>query len=111
MEGVTPGLAPAPSGEEVSLEAVQLAHYEPDLPHEASPLRARKQAVGVPVVHQSRLPLFVSNQDREVDQVGRVARIGVGGPLQEAHAAPVGVVASVIGVLDKRFSDDVWDEQ
>src|SRR5450759_4237153 len=83
-------LPPAPACEQVAPEVIQRAvdraQLESDVAQQAAPSGAREETVDVAVMHRPRLSLRISNQDREVDQVGRVARIRVGGPLQEAHA-------------------------
>jgi hypothetical protein len=62
------------------------------------------------VMRHSHLTAPVSNQDREVDHVFRIAWIGIGDPLQEAKAASIGVVASLIRTLDEGLAHVVRDE-
>src|SRR5205823_1177362 len=50
---------------------------ESDLPQQPQPNRAREQAMGLPFVHDPHDPLLVTEQDSEVDQDRRVARVGV----------------------------------
>src|SRR6266567_1735730 len=64
-----------------------------------SPLLLRQRAV------------WFTNQDREVDEIGGVTRIGIGGPLHETDAASIRVVSAVVGVLDKGLAHEVGGKQ
>jgi len=63
------------------------------------------------VVLDAEVALAITNQDREVDKVGRVAWVRIGRPLQEADATLVGVVSTVVGVLDKCLAHEVGREK
>ena len=56
--------------------------------HQLQPSRARKQTLKVAIVHYMGLAFWVAQQDREVNQVGRVGGVGVEDPLQKAQSFP-----------------------
>jgi hypothetical protein len=63
---------------------VLVAHYrrrESDLPQQPQPYRACEKAMGLAFVHDTHDPLLVAEQDSEVNQNGRVARVRICGPL------------------------------
>ena len=61
-----------------------VAHHrrcEPRLPQQPQPYRAREKAMGLAFVHDPHDPLFVTEQDSEVNQDRCVARIRICRPL------------------------------
>ena len=55
--------------------------------HQLQPSRARKQTLKVTIVHHLGLAFLVAQQDREVNQVRSVGRVGVEDPLQKAQSS------------------------
>ena len=54
---------------------------EPGFPQQAQPYRSREKAMGLAFVHNPDDPLFVTEQDSEVNQDRCVARIRICRPL------------------------------
>src|SRR5712692_1173962 len=54
---------------------------------QVQPSRARKQTLKVAIVHHAGLAFLVAQQDREVNQVRSVGRVGVEDPLQKAQSS------------------------
>ncbi len=62
-------------------------------------------------VHDPHRPLFVAEQDSEVNQDRRVCRVGICGPLHETHAAVLCIAAAVLCTWNKGFPHLIWYEQ
>ena len=78
----------AMSKEEVS-NLIVFDHDGPEshFAQQVQPSRAWKQTLKVAIVHHAGLPFLVAQQDREVNQVGGVGRVGVEDPLQKAQSS------------------------
>src|SRR6266576_676424 len=85
--------------------------HEPDLTQETPPISAREEAVSMSIMFDAHPTLSIANENRKVDEVARVIGLGVGGPLQKAHAAAIGIVAALVDVLNEGFPDEVGGEQ
>src|SRR5205823_1636212 len=84
---------------------------EAGLVQQAKPVGSTEQAVFVPIVNRtSRLAASVQ-QVGELGGIDVVARVGVEGPLQPAHAAVGGVVASTFSPFGERFAQAVGRKQ
>ena len=53
---------------------------------QTQPSCARKQTQNVAIMHRVSLALWIANQDREVNQIRRVGRVGIKDPLQKPHS-------------------------
>jgi uncharacterized protein YaeQ len=78
----------ATSKEEVSnLIVFDYDGPESHFAQQTQPSRARKQTLQVAIVHHMRFAFLVAYQDRKINQVCRVGRVGVEDPLQKAQSS------------------------
>src|SRR5438067_5257538 len=67
--------------------------------------------MGLAFVHDPHDPLFVTEQDSEVNQDRGVARVRICGPLHVTKAAVLSIVAAVVCTWNKGFAQLIWYEQ
>src|SRR6266478_1081192 len=103
--GALAGLTLSGADEEIATQAVEggsgRLDRKSDVPQESPPLGPREKAVVMSIVLDPHASVSIANENRKVDEVAGIARVGVGGPLQKAHAAALGVVAALSDILDK----------
>ena len=87
------------------------AWLEADVSQEPHPPRPRKESLEMTVVRYAGLAPPRPQEDGEIHDVRGVGAVGIDDPLQESHAASLGVASPVVHALLERLPDEVGDEE
>src|SRR5579859_6159391 len=79
--------------------------------HQAQPSSSRKQTQLVAIMDHARIASLVAQQNREVDEIGGVGRVGIEHPLKKTQSAARRIVSSLVGPRDERLAHEVGDEE
>src|SRR2546425_903044 len=76
-------------------------------PQQLQPACSRKQTLDVAIVHYAGLAFLVAQQDRKVNQIRVVGRVGIEDPLQQAQSPG----SSMISACDKGLAHVVRNDE
>ncbi len=100
------GLPPSTTTQKQVSDAL-VAHNrrrESNFPQQPQPNCPREQAMGLAFVHGPYDPLFVTEQDSEINQDRCVAWVRISGPLHVTQAAVVAVVTAMVRTWNEGFA-------